>query len=371
MRVPVWLRFGIVSGVSVGLIYIFQSALAGVFILLLGFFELACRIWKTERTLARSETEGRWAGGTKSLFMDETTDILSHYKAIVDRNENLMVQVAEKVVVEKEVQTAEIVQALFFPDTKFVNPSLNLFGKVMTATQCGGDWWNYRQVGDYLVVGVGDATGHGMSAALIMAAMHGAYSISMELCEKEKDKMPSLKEILSNINQSSHSVSGGEDMVTFVNSVIHLKKGILSITNASHPTPYLLRKQGAKPNGRNDADIRDVFIPLIVPLTKPLGVHSQLEVESRDIQLEPGDVIFWYTDGFLNFSKSRKDGTPDRLSILRLLAETVTSHFPDAEMICERLVALCSENRNRAPAAMADDITMIVGVVPETAVFER
>ena len=77
--------------------------------------------------------------------------------------DELMIQTAE---------TAQEVQARFFTQAKLQLDQLSLYGQYIPASECAGDGWHYAQVGDELLVVVGNATGHGVSAALVTAAAH-------------------------------------------------------------------------------------------------------------------------------------------------------------------------------------------------------
>ena len=346
--------------------FYFRNLLIGFFILLVGYGRLVFGVRQISKKIEKTGGAGLKIEGWKPIFRDELTDLVDSYNSLADRSEYLIAQIAEKIGVEKEVQTAEIVQSLFFPSDPFIHSQINLYGKVLTASQCAGDWWNYCKIGNYLVMGVGDATGHGVSAALMMAAVHGAYSISMRQCERNSDDAPSLNTILSQINESCYSVAGGENTMTFISSVIDLRTGKLTLVNASHPPPYLLRMK----HGDGDEEILKIVKPIIAPCASPLGSQIHFSAQPVQVQLEPGDILFWYTDGFIAFGKSRRDGSPDRLSILKGLRSNAQDHFPDPVAICDSALLLCAKNRDQVPEHLTDDMTLVVATIPFDAQFE-
>lgn len=339
------------------------------FLLFSGFsFFIVYRIRSLGKQLMSVGTAGLEVKQGRTPVRDELGDIVDVYNGVAGRAEDLFSQIAEKIGIEKEVQTAEIVQSLFFPSKNFSHSNLRLAGKVLTATQCAGDWWHYDRVGDHLILGVGDATGHGVAAALMMAAVHGAYSISVRRSEKtfqSSGEVP-LSPILEYLNEGCRSVSGGENTMTFIGSTVDLKKGIITVANASHPSPYLLRRVP----GKKEMDVKELFRPLKSPTANPLGASKEFSVESKDYQLQPGDIVIWYTDGLMIYSETRPAGSQDRLSVLRLIAKVADEYFPDPAKICEKVLEKYLEKRSVIPENLMDDVTIVVATVPLDAKLE-
>ncbi len=89
----------------------------------------------------------------------------------------LLDQTAEKARMESELQTAKTVQETLFPETRAKIGPLAIAGYYEPASECGGDWWHYCQIGNKIFLWIGDATGHGAPAALITSAAKSASTI--------------------------------------------------------------------------------------------------------------------------------------------------------------------------------------------------
>ena len=112
----------------------------------------------------------KWRSG------DEVMTLTHAFNGMAERIGQLMSEVGHKARMETELETARLVQTRFFPQRAFEHGGFRISGRSIAATECGGDWWNYRHVGGWLYVAMGDVTGHGVSAALVTSAAHFAFS---------------------------------------------------------------------------------------------------------------------------------------------------------------------------------------------------
>jgi HAMP domain-containing protein len=75
---------------------------------------------------------------------------------------NLVATEKEKARIDRELETARVVQNAFFPKTLSAPGRLGVVGHYRSATECGGDWWGHFPLADGRdLIGIGDATGHG------------------------------------------------------------------------------------------------------------------------------------------------------------------------------------------------------------------
>lgn len=131
---------------------------------------------------------------------------------------------------------------------------------------------------NYLGLIIGDVAGHGVSSALVMALASGLLA---EIGQTQKDPAKTLQaannEILKYIQNSqiSHVTAG----LAFINT--ETKK--MTYANAGHPPALLIRKD----NTFELLEIEGLF----------LGMFQDETYQELDIQLQPGDRIFFYTDG--------------------------------------------------------------------------
>lgn len=353
MKIKIKFQFFLIN--IIGLVFFKQS------ISLLVFFSIELwwfyRIYSFIGLIKKIKLKENDLKKIRTKIQDELSDVAVSYLNQVNQTENLFAQIAEKITIEKEVQTAELSQSLFFPKKPLFHKNLTLTGKVLTATQCSGDWWQYKQFENNLFIGIGDATGHGVSASIMMTAIQSAYFISMKKIEKNRNLEESLGEVFSLLNQGALSVSSGESSMTFLGTIIDLNRGLMMIANASHPLPYVLRKSNT--NGKNE--LLEKFIPIVSSRINPLGYSDELSINIKKFQLIPGDKIFWYTDGLLNGLSKTK--------LLKLLQKLETNS-DSSSFFCDKVLLEYKKHRTISNESEDDDATLIVAEVPSEAIFE-
>ncbi len=219
---------------------------------------------------------------------DEVGGLAKSFNWMAGEVSRLLLDSVEKARMESELNTVKTVQETLFPASEAKFGSVTVVGHFEPASECGGDWWNYSKVDERLFLWIGDATGHGASTALITSAAKSAAAVIEELPDMTCAKA------LRIMNRAIHETSKGQIMMTFFLGCLDLKTLTLSYANASHDPPYLLRsKKGRKPT-RND------LIPLMDKNGPRLGENPRSDYSQAEIHLQPGDTLFFYTDGILD-----------------------------------------------------------------------
>jgi sigma-B regulation protein RsbU (phosphoserine phosphatase) len=93
---------------------------------------------------------------------------------------------------ESELKTAQLVQSTFFPKKSFTYPGVKISGKFEPATECSGDWWYHFEKNGKVYILIGDATGHGVAAALVTSSV---YSIIETITDFDISPAINLKKI--------------------------------------------------------------------------------------------------------------------------------------------------------------------------------
>lgn len=197
-----------------------------------------------------------------------------------------MDEMKEKARLENEVAVAQLVQSSFFPPEK---PLPDIYGHFEPATECGGDWWGYFDDGDWRVVFIADATGHGVPAALLTATMNCCKTSLSFILESRPDFITKPHEILRFMNQAVHG-AGKQIQVTCFVASINRKTKELIYSNASH-TPSLLF------SNIKEGLTKDSFRPLIDANGPRLGQKADSVFTSAKLELSLHDTILLYTDG--------------------------------------------------------------------------
>ncbi|MCB0342530.1 MAG: HAMP domain-containing protein, partial [Bdellovibrionales bacterium] len=139
---------------------------------------------------------------------DEVGVLAKGFNLMTAKIQELLKETAEKARMEGELKTAQTVQSTLFPKDHFKNNSFEVFGFYEPASECGGDWYSYNALEDRAYFWIGDATGHGVSAALITSAAKSASTVIQSL--------PGLKtsQIMSLMNSAVAETSGGNVLMT-------------------------------------------------------------------------------------------------------------------------------------------------------------
>lgn len=241
----------------------------------------------------------------------------------------------EKEKLKKEFLIARDVQFNLLPKGMPEYANLEVATYFEPATEVGGDFYDFLSINDHqLGIVIGDVSGHGMSAGLLMAITKSCLHTQLNY-EEDIGKMT------GSINNILHGLSEPRSMVTFFYSVLDLDKPTISFTNAGHPFTYLVR--GGNPE----------LIPLEA-ISYPLGIKRDLRFRARQQELQPGDFLVYYSDGIVealdeegwvfgyerleDILVSRKFDSPEEL--LETVVTEVRIHIGSAEQFDDMTVVV-------------------------------
>jgi serine phosphatase RsbU (regulator of sigma subunit) len=217
---------------------------------------------------------------------------------------NLMQSQVQQARIEKELETAKMVQSTFFPKQDILKEHLKVTGFYQPASECGGDLWGHYNIRDGVdFVYIADATGHGAPAALVTAI---AYTTTKTLSDLMKDKQGDYEPpsaILERLNRIIYEAVEGSICMTFFGAIIDTNKGTLTFANAGHNLPILLpKKEGDDRAKKTSKSLKKISaIPPITLKQKgaPLGLEASSTFKDSTIELRHGDKIFFFTDGLI------------------------------------------------------------------------
>jgi len=178
---------------------------------------------------------------------------------------------------QSDLEAAIRIQKSFLPAKPPDYPDLSFFDYYSAAQLIGGDYYDYIPLpGNRLAVALGDVSGKGVAAALLMARLSAAVRFSLAT-------EPTLSEAVRCLNDVMRQADG-DRFVTFVVLVIDRNDYSLTMVNAGHPPPLRRSAHGGL------TEIGEAHVGL------PLGVFDRSYEETR-LKLEPGDTLVLYTDG--------------------------------------------------------------------------
>jgi sigma-B regulation protein RsbU (phosphoserine phosphatase) len=272
---------------------------------------------------------------------DEVGNLARGFNRMAEEVSRLMDKTADAARMEKELETAKTVQDTLFPRPAYSKEGMHISGFYEPASECGGDWWHYCEIGDKLFLWIGDATGHGVPAALVTSAAKSAAT----LLEKFNKITPG--KALGHLNRSIHHTAKGGIMMTFFIACFDRKTGELSYACASHDPPYKLKAKGEKPLRKKD----------LKPLNKVnnlrLGEGSDTKYAETTIKLEPGEQVVFYTDGVFDVLNPEGEAFGEK-NFVKLLAK-VHHETNRVEEFVEGVKAKLFDHRG--DTEMPDDIT--------------
>jgi sigma-B regulation protein RsbU (phosphoserine phosphatase) len=227
---------------------------------------------------------------------DQLSSLGGAFDNMTESLQGLLRESQEKTRLEHDIQIAREVQEQLFPTGAPRVPGLELYGICRPARGVSGDYYDFLPVGnDRVGLVLGDVSGKGVSAALIMAAIQSL--IRTRLYKDSSDGEPdserfSTARFFSVLNQQMFENTPEEKYATCFYALYDSGTRQLVYTNAGHPAPVLFRKGGIV---RLDAG------------GTPLGLISPVPYREAKIVLEPGDTLIAFTDGFTESENNFED----------------------------------------------------------------
>ena len=235
---------------------------------------------------------------------------------------------------ENELKIARHIQMSMVPSTFPKREGLDMYASMTPAKEVGGDLYGYVLSSDKLYFAVGDVSGKGVPASLLMAQATQLFrTLAAQLL------MPT--EICTRINDALCDDDNENGMfVTFFLGLIDLKTGHLDFCNAGHNPPVI-------GGGENKGDFLDM------ESNAPFGLWPGLKYEGEEIETIKGRPLFIYTDGLNEAENSQQIQLGDE-RVLDLLRQT---RFASAQQVVETMAEAVSLHRNGAEPN--DDLTMM------------
>ena len=179
---------------------------------------------------------------------------------------------------ENELEIARGIQMSMIPKVFPPFPDrhdLDIYASIVPAREVSGDLYDFYIRADKLFFCIGDVSGKGVPASLVMAVTRGLFRTVSGHLESPAQIVESMNQSMSDMNESCM-------FVTFFCGVLDLKTGLLRYCNAGHNAPVVL-------NGNKEL--------LPVEPNIPLGIESAMHFREQEITLVYDDALFLYTDG--------------------------------------------------------------------------
>lgn len=234
-----------------------------------------------------------------------------------------------------DLELAAKIQKSFLPREVISVEGLELFAEYRAAYTVGGDFYDVFWVGeDRLAVFVGDISGKGIAAALLMARISSELRVAA-LAHVEPVA------VLSAMNEAILASGQPELFFTAIYFTFDVKTGEIVLANAGHPTPYWCHAGGT-------------IEPITDGASSAIGILDDPGFSATSFRLAHGDSLVLYTDGVVEAASA--SGSLYGSHRLEECLNSITSTRPNE--IAERI--LQSVEEYAVDTSMSDDLTLFI-----------
>ena len=264
-------------------------------------------------------------------------DSLTAQVAVATENIRLLEENVGKRRLEEQLQMARRIQRGFLPRQIPQTSGLEVAASTRFCLEVAGDYYDIIPLaGGATVLAVGDVSGKGAGAAMLMANLQAALRTAVGVGA-------TLPEVVGRINELIVSNTPPEDYITFFVATFDPHRRALTYVNAGHNPPLLRRA-----SGRIEAlDVGGLI----------LGFMGEVNYEQATVAVAPGDLLLLYTDGVSEAMNTEEEEFGEG-RIRAFLARDSQKCPADALAALEREVLAFHEN-----AALEDDFTLLVARV--------
>jgi len=271
-------------------------------------------------------------------FNEEDLSVLTTIASVASikiEQEHLLEERLEKRRMEEELKVASEIQMRLQPVAPPKLDGWDMTGTSFPCREIGGDYYDFIQAkkDSSLVIALGDVSGKGTGAALLMSSLHAAV-------RAQTQTSASICEVMSEINQYIYENTPSNKFVTLFYGKIEPASGTLSYSNAGHNPPMLVRASGETLR----LDVGGL----------PIGMMPGTAYREGQVDLRPGDALVIYSDGITE----SVDGSGEEFGEDRLLEVVKRNVGRSASGIRDRVEEVLS--RFVGTAAPVDDMTLMI-----------
>ena len=189
----------------------------------------------------------------------------------------LIMELVDRVRVRDELEVARKLQSDLLPKASPVIDDWDFSHSYRTANEVGGDYYDFQRLDDgRLAILMGDASGHGIAAGLLMAISNATLKTAIEID-------PEPRSVAALLNTTLCRTGDRRAFMTLFYGLLDPKSGHFDYVCAGHPFP-VLRRAGGELVGLGSG-------------TLPLGIRQKLELPQSSVEIGRGDLLVLFTDG--------------------------------------------------------------------------
>jgi serine phosphatase RsbU (regulator of sigma subunit) len=272
-----------------------------------------------------------------NCFTDDDLGLLTmiaSVAAIKVENALLVEQRIDNERIKQQLNNARDLQFRLLPVTPPTIENYDLTGISFPCYEVGGDYFDFIRLKEgNLGIGLGDVSGKGMDAAMLMSSLHASVR------GQALTRAP-IREMVGTVNRYIYETTMPNKFVTFFYGELNPQTHQLTYTNAGHNPPLLIRSDGQ--------------VDTLEAGGIPLGIVDEMVYEEGRVQFGPGDLMIIYSDGF---SESVNE-LGEEFGVTRLI-EVVRKHrHLKATQVRDRIDEAISQFIGKAHPA--DDMTLVI-----------
>jgi predicted ester cyclase len=249
------------------------------------------------------------------------------------RRQQVEQEIRQRERIEQELRVARRIQQATLPEEVPELEGWEISPLYRPAREVGGDFYDFHLLSEGRVgLVVGDATGKGIPAALVMSTTCGMLRLAAQ-------SSSSPGEMLQRVNETLFTSIPANMFVTCFYAILDSKSGSLRYSNAGHDLPYLRRRRG------DCEEIRARGMPL--------GLMPGMDYEEEEIVLDAGEAALFYSDGLVEAHDPHGEmfGFP---RLQALVAEHADEKRSLGDFLLEELYSFVGEGWEQE-----DDITLL------------
>jgi phosphoserine phosphatase RsbU/P len=235
----------------------------------------------------------------------------------------------------QEMSLAHDLQMKLLPSTDVVSPEAEVTARVVPAESVGGDFYQLFKLRDGATgVMIGDVSGHGYRAALIMALAMSASAIHAPNIVNPGQMLGAL------LNSLREELESTEMYISLFYGVVDPAKGRLSYANTGHPHAFVISEEGT--------------CTRLAAVNPPLGMTEDVPNAASLSWVKQKDLLVLFTDGI----SDARNASDQRLGEERVLDLIRENRENDTKVIVDRVFKMLEVHMRSV--ASRDDLTLVV-----------
>lgn len=268
--------------------------------------------------------------GSPVVYEGKQIAVYAIYRDITEKKREEEERIREK----EEARMARNIQMNFLPKSNPTIRRYDIAGKSLPAMNVGGDYYDFIRLDDHqLAIGLGDVSGNGLAASLVMANLQATIR-SQALSGSDP------AHCLERANKLLYDSTDARTFVSLFYGILDTRNNSLFYSNAGQDLPILFSK-GKPPR-------------LLSTRGMALGLADQASYDSQIVSIRPGDCLVLYTDGIIE----AMNGTMEEFGDERIRELTLRTMEHPAADIMEKLFEAVEHHVCKGP--QHDDMTALI-----------